>query len=357
MPIELDRYYTPENVAVSIIERANIKLAPSVFADSTCGSGRLLDAASTVFHNTQCIGIDRDSTAISQLRLRRPTWHLAVANLLGCKKHIMRFSNALPRPVDYLVLNPPFSLGDRKSTNIHYENSSIKGSIAMAYLLRSLEIFKPLQGTIAIVPESLLHSSTDKEARDLLFNKYTHEKLLDLRNSTFRGARVNASAIHLHHGPHLEESANHKPNFNPISTKIVRGSLPVYLMKETEEGNPFLHSTGIRKLITGDKISTLKTTSSSSKGKTQGWCILIPRVGLPDKSLIKPINLQHTTQLSDCVIALTTNNESIAKSIEERILIEWDSFFALYKGTGARYITISRLSDWLNARNIATLNS
>lgn len=352
MPADLDRYYTPENVAIKILEMADIPLTAKTFADSTCGSGRLLDAACTVFGSVECVGIDRDRSAISKLRLRRPSWHLAVANLLGNKQQIMRFSNTIPNPVDLLVLNPPFSHGEKKSTNIHFDGTQVKATVSMAHLLRSLDLFKPRHGAIAIVPESLLYSDTDEEARNILQKEYCITKIFDLKNCTFRGARVNASAIQLNQSQPLTHHSDTPQSLELLEATVVRGSLPVHLMQPEVPGTPFLHSTDIKKLVPGFNFDSLLTTSSHAKGRVRGWSIMIPRVGLPNVKLISVTHLRQEVQLSDCVIALVFDSQRSANIAMQRLITDWHLFYELYKGTGARYITISRLNEWLTSRGI-----
>ncbi|MDH0056467.1 N-6 DNA methylase [Stutzerimonas stutzeri] len=354
MGTDLDKYYTPERVAIDILEMANISFTPKVFADSTCGSGRLLDAAITVFGGVECVGLDRDKDAINQLRKRRPNWHLAVANLLGSKDSIKRFSRSLPNPVDMLFLNPPFSHGNRKSTSISYGNRNIKATVSMAHLLRSLELFNPTHGAIAIVPESLLHSQADEEARNALQAKYLINNITNLKNCTFHGARVNSSVIQLSNGIDLNPTRGAISSGNITSATLVRGSLPVHLMKQDKSGTPFLHSTHIRRLALGESLECLPTTTSQAKGRVNGWAILLPRVGLPDSRGVTVISLNQTVQLSDCVIALIFNDKASAEVAKRILLEEWSTFHALYKGTGARYVTVSRLSEWLTSRGIIT---
>lgn len=352
MSTDLDRYYTPEKVAIDILESANIQFTPRVFADSTCGSGRLLDAANTVFGGVECIGLDRDRDAINQLRKTRPNWHLAVADLLGRKDYIQRFSRNLPNPVDMLLLNPPFSHGNRKSTNISYGTKNIKATVSMAHLLRSLELFNPIHGAIAIVPESLLHSQADEEARNALQTNYSINNIANLKNCTFRGARVNSSVIQLSKGAHISPPYTATNSTDLTSTTLIRGSLPVHLMIAETPGTPFLHSTHIRRIASGENLDSLPTTTSQAKGRVSGWTLLLPRVGLPDKRSFTVINLRQTVQLSDCVIALIFENE-ISAQVTKRIFLEnWTTFHELYKGTGARYVTVSRLLEWLASRGV-----
>lgn len=344
MPIDLDRYYTPEDVAVSALERGAFPFVPKVCADSTCGSGRLLDAANAVFGSVESIGVDRDVEAISQLRLRRPGWHLSVGDLLHPST-----SDSLPRqqPVDLLVLNPPFSHGHKKFVEIQFAGKEMRGSIAMAHLLRSFDLFQPRLGAIVIAPESLLYSETDQDARQALAENYQLTKLADLQRCTFRGARVRASVVQILPGVHQHSHQEIGQYNGVIPARLVRGSLPVYLNVPDPAGVPFVHSTDLKSIAAAGKIDDLSKTRNVAKGRTKGWVILIPRVGLPDCQAVKAIKLEHTVQLSDCVIALEFSTKAAATKAEKRIHSRWMEFTGLYRGTGARYITMARLSVWL----------
>jgi len=354
MPIDMDRYYTPENVAMSALERASFPFSPKACADSTCGSGRLLDAANTVFGPVKSFGIDRDVDAISQLRLRRPEWHLAVGDLLHNEP-----DEVLPNrnSVDLLVLNPPFSHGKRKSVDIRFAGKEMKGSIAMAHLLRSFELFQPKLGAIVIAPESLLYSETDHFARQTLEEHYQFQQIAELKRCTFHGARVQASVLQISPGAHHPSLQEMRPSSVVIHTTILRGSLPVHLNVSDPTGVPFLHSTDIREVVTSGSTLELSKTSTVAKGRTKGWVILIPRVGVPDIQYVKAIKLETTVQLSDCVIALEFQNKANAMKAERRIHSRWGDFIKIYRGTGARYITISRLNIWLPSLALTTQNN
>ncbi len=344
MPIDLDRYYTPEDVAVSALERGVFPIVPKVCADSTCGSGRLLDAANAVFGSVESIGIDCDVEAISQLRLRRPDWHLSVGDLLhpSTSETIHR-----QQPVDLLVLNPPFSHGQKKFVEIQFAGKKMRGSIAMAHLLRSFDLFQPSFGAIVIAPESLLYSETDHDARQALAENYHFTKLADLQRCTFRGARVQASVVQIRPGGHPQSRQEIRNYNDAIQAKLVRGSLPVHLNVPDPSGVPFVHSTDLKSIAAAGKIDGLSKTSNVAKGRTKGWVILVPRVGLPDCQAVKAIKLEQTVQLSDCVIALEFSTKGAATKAEKRIHSRWSEFKDLYRGTGARYITIARLALWL----------
>lgn len=342
MPIDLDRYYTPERVAINALEQATLPTLPKVCADSTCGSGRLLDAANAVFGPVESIGIDRDREAISQLRLRRPEWQLTVGDLL--EKSPLDVARSA---IDLLVLNPPFSHGKSKAVDICYGDKAMKGSIAMAHLLKSFEVFQPTLGAIVIVPESLLYSETDYIARQTLEEDYHLQKIADLERCTFHGARVHASVVQITPGKNRTYLKEINPTADIILTNVVRGALSVHLKINDPTGSPFIHSTDIRQIFSNGNTSSLSRTSTTAKGRIKGWVILIPRVGLPAPQIVRAIKLSTITQLSDCVIALEFSNKAAALSAERRIHTHWIEFRGLYRGTGARYVTISRLNAWL----------
>lgn len=357
MLLDLDCYYTPERVAQRILQQACLQRAPEVCADSTCGSGRLLQAANDVFGYVQCIGIDRDRHAIAKLRRSNPNWILAVGDLLKARLG-KSFVSIIPDNVDLLILNPPFSLGNRKSVEISYEGHQLRGSVAMAHLLRSFELFSPREGAIAIVPESLLYSETDAGAREALGARYSLHKIADLQSSTFRGARAHATAIQIAPNRLRESKKDDARGYGyVIYTRLVRGGLQVHAMNESKFGTPFVHSVDIRRLLDQQDISSLRRTSSSMKGRVEGWTVLIPRVGMPEKELVRPVEISQTVQLSDCVIALQCTSKATAAKLATRIKESWEDFRGIYRGTGARYVTVSRLKEWLASRNVLEISS
>lgn len=349
---DLDRYYTPEGVARSALERATLSYPTRVCADSTCGTGRLLHAANDVFGPVQCIGIDRDRKAIASLRQKNPNWILTVGDLLSERSYGAIFSKIIPKHVDLLVLNPPFSHGKRKFVAINFRGNQLKGSVAMAHLLKSFEIFSPTQGAIVIVPESLLYSETDFEARSILAEDYSVRKIVDLESCTFRGARAHASIVQISSAEQEIVSEAPQSPERKIFISITRGGLPVHIMNQSRGGVPYVHSTDIRKVVTGGTISCFRQTQDIAEGRIIGWSILIPRVGMPKRDLIRAVKIENPVQLSDCVIALEFTAKAAAKQVERRILASWDEFRKIYRGTGARYLTLSRLRTWLASRSV-----
>lgn len=354
MPTDLDRYYTPRSIAKSVISSSGVT-DPQLCVDSTCGAGDLLAAAEEVFGNVKCVGVDRDKRAIAELRRRRPDWLLSAADMLKPRSYSKSHVISRVSGSDLLLLNPPFSHGDKKSIETRYEGLDLKTSIAMAHILTSFELFKPRQGAIIVVPESVLYSETDEVARSILELSYQTEVVSELQTATFKGARVHASIIRVTPKKNEQHSA-FIPKFQAqgpsLALDVVRGGMPVHQFQENTQGYPFIHTTDLKAVTATGGVGGLDKTLSISRGNVDGWVLLIPRVGVPNQQLLVPIFLSTKAQLSDCVIAFKCASELIANSIAERIRSSWPSFIGLYKGTGARYVTVSRLKEWLCLQNI-----
>lgn len=349
---DLDRYYTPEDVALSALKQVDLPFQPESCADSSCGNGRLLDAANHVFGEISCIGVDRDRNAIRALKKKRPSWVLSTGDLLSRRSYLSGFGKVIPGKVDLLVLNPPFSQVSQKHIQIEYNKKNFRGSIAMACLTKSLELFRPTLGAVLIAPESLLYSEIDTIGRQSLSLSYSLRKVADLKCSTFKGARANACVVELLRGSDNSQEAVLDLSFCEIKVDILRGSLPVHLMTKSSSGTIFLHSTNIRQVVGSGNVSSLDRTSNTAKGIIRGWCILIPRVGMPDSKSVKTVYFEHDIQLSDCVIALCSRTKFSSLQIEKRIQEHWMEFRELYKGTGARYVTVAHLTKWLSRLNV-----
>jgi len=348
MDYPLDQYFTPLKIAEKIFIKSGIS-KPNNCLDTTCGSGYLLQAASKVFGDIQCIGIDKDKKIINSLRRKRPNWLLSVANLLepGSLKKTNVFSSTIE--CDLLTLNPPFSQNNKKHVNILYKNSQLKCSIAMAYILKSIETFQPKNGAIIIVPESLLFSEIDAIPRLALGKDFSIRTIMELDINTFYGTRARTSVIRLESTrKEIEQySFINSDKKHLIKIHLIRGGLPVHKFVPSPTGKDFIHSTSIKSLTASTDKLQLPKTKQIMKGAVSGWVLLLPRVGIPNRKMLKCINLTKTIQLSDCVIALDFETEREAIEVETRIKTDFDSLLNLYRGTGARYVTILKLKSWL----------
>ena len=351
MTIDLDRYYTPIEIAETILSHEFSEEVEACI-DTTCGTGNLLSAASSTFENLLCVGIDRDLSTIKSLKRRNPNWTLSVADLLNSRSYKQSIAVQAPVKNNLLLLNPPFSHGRSKALTVEFSGKTLKASVAMAHILKSFELFKPKHGAMIIIPESVLYSDTDKDARSLLEETHKIQLLTELDNKTFKGASVRSSVIKITPSKQ-KKRARSTPTLDRLSIKcdIVRGALPVHqlALAPCPNGTPvsFIHTTNLKNLVLNNE--KLPKTSTIRKGRVQGAVILLPRVGTPIKGHISALYLKKEVQLSDCVLALKFSSMARAKTAHRHINDNYNSLASIYRGTGARYVTVERLRSWLTS--------
>jgi len=346
--VDLDRYYTPISLAEELLLK-EFRGEACVAVDSTCGTGNLLAAASNVYRETQCIGLDRDRNAISALRRKNPGWILSVGEILKDRSYKSTLAANAGARCDLLLLNPPFSQGNQKSVQVTYEGHHLKSSIAMANILKSLELFKPKNGAMVIAPESVLFSELDAAARHYIESRYSIHIIGELHNETFRGARVRSTAIKILPGVKAKgSSVNTISVADSIKVNLVRGSMPVHFAKSGRgrDSIPFVHSTDLKDLVLGQQPSSIKI-GASRNGRVSGHVVLLTRVGIPKLDFIQPLELHEETQLSDCLFALCCSSKTKAITAARRIRANYSNLLDIYRGTGARYVTVQRLKNWL----------
>ena len=348
----LDRFYTPDSLASILTEALSFRSIDSC-ADPTCGHGQLLLSAEAQWPNARYLGLDIDRHAVQKVRRRRPQWTLSVGDLMSpsslSRTRIVRHQ----RTCDLLMINPPFSMGASKG--VYQPGSSQRCSVAMAHILAAIELFEPTIGVGAIVPESLLYSELDEASRRELSNKWIFEQILSVPQSTFKGTRAHSTIVTLRpkNGEPLNPSFSPMPKRLDISVSLVRGGLPVYKAEFLGRGGiAFVHTTDLLALASGAKKT--KAVNPIDHGRIAGSVVLLPRVGVPSIEQISPLKFTEPVQLSDCVIAIQFKSYNSAKTAAKAIWSEFDSLLALYKGTGARYVTIRRLAKWLCELGIRT---
>lgn len=349
---EFDQYYTPASVARRLIEALDLPAQASICADPTCGSGSLLMACETVLPGVACAGIDRDAEVIRRLKRANPHWQLSAADLL-CDRSIRSTTvyKALP-PVDLLALNPPFTQSKGKFVELTFGGEPMRASTAMGYVLRSLSIFQPRFGAVAILPESLLYADIDREARDAIGKRFSIRQLFELRSTAFSGARARTIAVQI--SPSARRSSVAEKARLQASGELImsRGSVPLHDNRVGLEGFPLIHTTDLAALAVGNYRG--KRFCAIDNKAVAGWRLLLPRVGLPKKAAVGPIFLRRRSVLSDCVIGLGADVQTLERAAAV-IRGNWKDFLALYRGTGARYVTVNRLTSWFESIGFVVL--
>lgn len=349
----MDRYYTPQSLATELLSECRLSHEIGRVVDPSCGMGALLHAAERVLNSPKCIGIDVDRSAIESLRAANPHWELSVANILNSKRVNQTRAGKAAACSEMVLLNPPFSQEGRKFfTHRLSDRSEIRVSRAMKFLLQSISIFANANLFFAIVPESLLFSELDSRARKFIDLNFTTRVIGILKSTSFRGARVNTAAVELQRGSRCMDLQTQKIKH---FTKIVleRGSMPLHLAEQVDGGVPLLHTTDIASLTEG--FLPCFQTLGGAQGNL-GWAIFLPRVGLPKRTSIKPTFVSCPLRLSDCVLGIWFSDSESASKTAALMLEQWDSFLNNYRGSCARYTTVSRIADWLSLNGIESVN-
>lgn len=348
--LDLDRYYTPSHLARTVIESSNFGNARRCF-DSACGDGNLLEAARQMIPNIRCYGVDADLNAIARLRSRNPDWVLSSGDSLSAAT--WKRAKAIRESVecDLALLNPPFSMQARKGILVSITKFQGRCSVAMAHIMMVASRTRP-KVCAAVVPESLLYSNLDALARAWLSRTYVLSPVAEVTNTTFNGARANAAIITLKRrvSPLDVQVDNQFSPRQPIAG-VVRGGLPLFQAVPTKRGVHLVHSTDLDSLLAGQAIRTNRVRPIA-RGLVSGHVILLPRVGVPRPSHLTAIELHEQVQLSDCVVALTFHSREEAYRAERILQSHWMELLGLYRGTGARYITLQRLTSWLQMHTI-----
>lgn len=346
----MDRYYTPEPLARELLAQCGSLRGADRVVDPSCGSGALLSAAEFVLDGPRCLGIDVDRATIRSLRTKKPHWYLSVANLLSARSVRGSLVGRTALASDVVLLNPPFS--QVKTKFVEYVSpcgSQIRVGRAMRFLLQAVDLFPSAQGMFAIVPESLVYSELDAKGRKLLGLQYEMREIAALKSTTFSGARVRSIAVEFRRNAHSQASGvATPPPFTSI--RFERGTLPVHLAQPVECGFPFVHSSDLL-AIARRQFPEMRVCSG--RYAISGWALFLPRVGLPKRAALKPVYVRSPFRLSDCVLAIWCNSCESTSLIKKLIDDSWEDFLGLYRGTGARYVTVSRLSAWLVERGVA----
>lgn len=338
-----DRYYTPEDVAAEVAAIVRHEAATTVL-DSNCGPGRLLDAAATVFPRARFMGIDLDRRALAVLSRLRPSWRLVYGDALTPSPWVVLQNTS----TDVAVLNPPFSMIAGRGSQAEYEGATVRVSTSMAHVLAVLDRAKPNR-VAAILPESWAFSDLDSAARAMISRRYLVEIVRKIKNSTFRGARANCLLVSFSRRLRVR---NPRENVGelcelPHGMQLVRGGLPLFQADFTNEGTPYLHTTDIVPLTLHGTLPG-RRVRPIGRGLVRGHTILLPRVGVPSKDACCPVFLPRWTQLSDCVLAISTPDRDTANRVCDLVHVDWAALLSCYSGTGARFTTETRLRQYLS---------
>lgn len=339
--MHVDAYYTPTAIATLMVKAVSTK--PSAIGDLSCGDGHLLAAAALRFGSARVFGVDRNKRVVRALHRVHPEWVLSCADALNLRS-IGHTAAARLAAGSCLLMNPPFSMGKKKG--VLFRSGLFEGrcSVAMAHLLRSVELASPQQ-IVAILPESVLFSQLDAQALAYVCKLYRLQPLATFGNNSFSGARVTTRMVRF--------TARRRVRMKtPLSqscptVELVRGSLPIHRIQTGLF--PFVHTTDLRR-VASDHRGWTKTCTRVAKygnGLVRGKVILVPRVGrISGDSPPTIVRFEADVQLSDCVIAIRGATDGETARLHRLMAGAWKSSAPMW-GTGAKYTTLAAIRNWL----------
>ncbi len=351
----IDTFYTPPELAERLLSYVDCKSVKKV-ADFCVGKGELLKAAEKKFGSLKCYGTDIDNLIVNEIKESNPNWNIAVCDFTN-KQSRDNTSILNKGKFDLILSNPPFTCKGSKINEVEFLGSIFHASTAMVFLVESLNYLSKGGSLYAIMPASVIFSVKDKKLITAISEKYEIKLLEEREKQLFKNCSPNIVLLKLEKKT-TSSMGNSVISLNTTSflfdaknkdINIFRGNLSVHeaVKYENNHGLMYVHSTNLQ----NNAISLLpKIIVERPQSIVSGPAILLHRVGKPDITKICIIDKSDHYVLSDCVIALLGNDKKVIQSLYDTIISKKDIFYSLYKGTGAKYITIERLKEALNLR-------
>lgn len=339
-----DSFYTPKVLADKLVGYIKKRTFKTV-VDFCIGDGELVRAAKSRWPEIECFGFDISQQAIDQTFLSHPDWHLSQMDFLDkiarSKSEIIKLH---PR-YELILLNPPFSCKGGTMHNVDFEGQGFSVSTAMKFLIIALQYVSRDGVMYAILPTSTAYSQKDKVLWSLLEKKYNLSILEEPQYQYFRECAPNVILVSLND---FSQTSQYKTVARiPLefdNLKVFRGKLSMNLLGSNQGKYFLVHSTNLR----NNSLVNLSVKQTNVISEITGPAILIPRVGKPKSSKICIIESHETYVISDCILAIKTTTSKDNELLFKYIIDNWHLVEEMYKGTGAKYITIEKLNQFLN---------
>jgi predicted RNA methylase len=341
-----DSHYTPTELAdrlVSFISKKDVYF----IADFCVGEGELLRAAKKKWSNAKFCGNDISGKAIQLLRGNYPDWILEKCDFLNRKARDEKLF--FKSTFDVILLNPPFTCKGSTIHIINFDGIEFHASTAMFFIVEAIKYLHKNSVLYAILPQSIAYSDKDEKIRVYLREKYNFKMLEELNNQGFEKCTPNIILASINDTQSIDLNNTFKQiNIGINYLQIQRGSIGMHNIQECKRHSiPLVHSTNmIDNKIVGLKYKVKDTISSIS-----GPALLIHRVGQPNIKKICIISSKEEYALSDCVIGIKARSITECQQLKKMIADHWNDFSNLYKGTGAKYITLKRLKYFLSVED------
>lgn len=344
-----DSHYTPEILSdrlISYIDFTNIR----TIADFCVGNGSLLKSAQKKKNEADFFGSDISKHVLEQLRKNNSDWHLSHCDFINAhsRNRSSIFKNN-KNGFDLILLNPPFSCRGGTTYNVELNGTTYKVSTSMLFLVESIKYLSENGALYAILPASVAYSLKDSKVWSTLVSNYNLQILEEPDISNFKNCSPNVILVSINTKV-LKEAPNDIKflHHNLKELVLFRGKVCMQEINGTFSKGCFLiHSTNLKY----NRIVDLSRKFEAKYSEISGPAVLLPRVGTPDRRKLCAIKKGECYTLSDCVIGIKVKEDLDAELLKTLLLDSWNSLERMYKGTGAKYLTLKKLGGFLNIRN------
>lgn len=339
--MKFDFHPTPYHLASLLVE--NIKsTAPNAVADFSVGEGSLLLAAQERWPRALKIATDIQEGFIGRIRGQFPSWKSGKCDFLNDVS--VRSCKALQNregTVDVILLNPPFSCSPKIRKKL---TSGRPPTVALEFLERATKYGAPNSEICVILPASCLHNEKDRTILDRIEAGWSIKIIGHADRKTFAECSARSTIVHMMRRADKLDSQNYENTEHSLELKLIRGGIHMHSIQQSRAANavPLVHSTNLQfGTIQGDMPLVV------ANRHLEGPAVLLHRVGRPSPDKVSILGKGVRVALSDCVIAIPALNMKETKFLREAILRNFDLLAGAYVGTGAPFITLSRLRDVL----------
>ena len=216
----------------------------------------------------------------------------------------------------------------------------------MAFVLHAFGYLHSDGEIVAILPAGSVTSEKDREAWHQLRKHASVDIISHHDHKTFGDCFPTTRLIHIRR---TDSAGNPKPK-KACHTRPLRADDPVIIHRGTIQ----MHSIpkGKSPLAHSTDVSDFRITLNGHKAKAghsavSGHFVAICRVGDPKKEKVALHYSRSEVAISDCLVALCCSSKANARDLHSQIVKNWPKLAILYGGTGAKYITISKLATFI----------
>jgi hypothetical protein len=347
-----DQIYTPVELCGKILAHSTSQ-HPNLIADFAAGTGELLKVAALKWPRAKLVALDIDKDTVRKLRRGQPSWIVSEGDFLGMHRRKRTSALALKQgPIDLILMNPPFSSRGSSRCEVMVGTGSIWCSRAVAFVMSALYYLAPSGELIAIIPAGSLRSQKDHIAWETIRTAFDVKIASSNGHTVFEGCFPRTVIVRItrkilrEHAAIINERALVEAPISNFHIVLYRGRLQMHALTNgnPEKDLPLVHS----RILQNGKVDFSQFHASNAPFEIRGPVILFPRVGEPSLSKVVLYTGRKRFGLSDCVIALKADINDL-KTLHERLLDDWVSLENLYRGTGAKYLTVADISALLCA--------